>query len=123
MSKEPLPPRQYAEQVLGKAVTEDQLDELFELHAAAHPIVTHGKEHVVTFGGSPLRRRTKVEILTINPKVAPSAVRIVAVGKAFCNEDEDQWNRRLGVTIAFARALERLRRDYVEERATLADPA
>lgn len=105
----PLPPRKYAEQVLGKAVTSEQLDKLFELHAAAHPVVEHTK----------IRQRRNhniptpccnVAILDLDPGRGPAGrpTEVLATGQSICNP-RDQWNRRLAVTIAFGRALKQLR--------------
>ena len=119
---EPLPPRQHAEQALGKAVTSEQLDELFTLHAAAHPVVTRNPitEKVPVDVGRGFfqteiiktdRFKTTVEIFSSDPcRSAASGRRVVldALGKAHQNVG-DQFNRRLGVTIAFGRALKELR--------------
>lgn len=109
--KSPLPPKQYSKAVLGNAATEAQLEELHELHAAAHPIVTHTRSEFRPIGESTVvrRRQTRVEILSGNPKAVPTSVHRIAEGHAICNEDLDQWNKRLGVTIAFGRALKKLR--------------
>lgn len=116
--KDPLPPRQYAAQVLGKAATQEQLDELFSLHAAAHPVVEHG--HILNPKAEPydvtklkpeqpeLVRCCTVAILSSNPAAPTSRARTLVTAQAVCNPG-DQWNRRLGVTIAFGRALKKLR--------------
>lgn len=108
--KDNLPPRQYAEQVLGRAVSAEQLERLFDLHAAAHPVVTHDVVAEVELGGEWWHniKRCTVEILDHNPSTfeGPPAATI-ARGRALCSP-EDQWNRRRGVTIAFGRALKEL---------------
>jgi len=116
MSRETLPPRRYAEQVLGKAVTPEQLDELFELHAAAHPVVRRQEvwsKHLVPNepGGEQVTViRTTVEIQSRNPIGAQAPVSVMGNGVAYQNP-EDEFNKRLGVTIAFGRALKDLRRE------------
>lgn len=110
----PLPPRQYAEQVLGKAATREQLDELFALHAAAHPVVEHSEiadPKLEPFEGPEgMVRCCTVGILSSNPAAPTSRARTMATAQSICNP-EDQWNRRLGVTIAFGRALKKLREE------------
>lgn len=121
-----LPPRQYAEQVLGRAASREQLDELFELHAAAHPVVEHSwipNEAAKPYDVTQLKpdepelvRCTTVVIYDHNPSTfeGPPAATI-ASGQAVCNP-LDQWNRRLGTTIAFGRALKELHRRVEGER-------
>lgn len=110
--RENLPPRQYAEQVLGKGASSEQLDELFfRLHAAAHPVVKHDVVAEVEIRGvwwHNLKRCT-VEIYDHNPSTfdGPPAATI-ASGQALCSPG-DQWSRSRGVTIAFGRALTKLR--------------
>lgn len=106
-----LPPQKYAEQVLGNAATIDQLGKLFELHAAAHPVVTHDVVAEVEIRGEWWHniKRCKVEILSHNPKgFLGNPAEILASGQALCSPD-DQWQKRRGVEIAFGRALEALR--------------
>lgn len=109
-----MPPRKYAEQVLGKAATEEQLDELFRLHAAAHPVVTHDVVAQVEIRGNWWHnlKRTTVEIYSSNPATAFSGPtpKTIARGTTICSPD-DQWSRRRGVEVAFGRALHRLRVD------------
>lgn len=109
--KDNLPPRMYAQQVLGNAATLDQLDELFALHAAIHPVV----EHVVV-SEVPIRgvwwhnlKRTIVTLYDHNPATfegPPAAT--MAKGMALCSP-HDQWSRKRGVEVAFGRALAELR--------------
>lgn len=123
--KDNLPPRKYAEQVLGKAVSSEQLDELFSMHAAAHPVVEHGtipnpkaRPYDVTMlkpEEPELVRCTTVALLSNNPSFPGGRSDVIASGQAVCNP-EDQWNRRLGVTIAFGRALVRLRHNVRRTR-------
>jgi hypothetical protein len=103
----------YAEQVLGRAASPEQLDELFQLHAAAHPIVKHGQiEEVPDEAQSHLLGQPKcqIEILSHHPSFSFSGPppQLLASGRAICSL-EDQWCRRLGVTIAFGRALKQMR--------------
>ncbi|HEX7246437.1 MAG TPA: hypothetical protein VF245_12830 [Solirubrobacterales bacterium] len=101
-------PRKYAEQVLGKGASAEQLDELFRLHAAAHPVV----EHSTVYTRDPEDGRLPcctVVILSHRPdQIGGPTARVIASGQAVCNP-LDQWSRKLGVTIAFGRALTRLR--------------
>lgn len=108
--KENLPPRMYAEQVLGKAATSEQLDELFALHAAAHPVVTHDVVTEIQIRGEWWHnlKRTTVEIYGLNPAAAQYPVVTVAKGVAILSPN-DQWNKRRGVEVAFGRALRALR--------------
>lgn len=103
----PKPPRQYAETVLGKAASSEQLDELFELHAAAHPLVEHSEIP------NKLAREVADQPETVRCDTVVFLSRadggdVIASGQAICNPG-DQWSRRLGVTIAFGRALKTLR--------------
>lgn len=108
--KDNLPPRKYAEQVLGKAASSDQLDELFRLHAAAHPIVTHDVATEVEIRGEWWHsvKRTRVEIYPWDPRLSRVRPMAIASGQTLCSPG-DQWSRRRGVTIAFGRALTSLR--------------
>lgn len=107
-----LPPRRYAEQVLGRAATQEQLDELFALHAAAHPVVEHSEipdPKLYPFEGPEgMVKCTTVGILSSNPAAPTSRARTIVTAQAVCSP-EDQWSRRLGTTIAFGRALKKLR--------------
>lgn len=109
--KENLPPRKYAEQVLGKAATPEQLDELFRLHAAAHPVVVRDVVELVKIRGEWWHniKRTAVEIYDHNPAAfqGPPAS-LIAVGQALKSPD-DQWSKRRGNEVAFGRALRNLR--------------
>lgn len=109
--RDPLPPRKYAEQVLGSAATSEQLDELFRLHAAAHPVVTHTVIDEKMIRGELWHniKLTIVEFWSHNPNSIPDGpTSTIAKGQAFCSPD-DQWNRRRGVEVAFGRALRSLR--------------
>lgn len=120
--KDNLPPRTYAEQVLGKAASSEQLDELFRLHAAAHPVVTHDVLAEAEIRGEWRHniKRTRVEIFDHNPSTfdGPPAATI-AQGSTLLSPG-DQWNRRRGVTIAFGRALTNLRMEIEGVRHAVA---
>jgi hypothetical protein len=108
-----LPPRKYAEQVLGKAATVEQLDELFRLHAAAHPVVTHDVVDEIEIRGEWWHnlKRTTVEIYSSNPATFTGpAASTIAKGVTIKSPD-DQWNKRRGVEVAFGRALRNLREE------------
>lgn len=110
--KDNLPPRQYAEQVLGKGASSEQLDELHQLHSSAHPVVTHGRGVVtISEGRQRLRSWTNVSILSANPSTPTGPTpKVIAVGVAICNTDSgDQYSKSRGVAIAFGRALVKLR--------------
>jgi hypothetical protein len=103
--------REYAERVLGKAISGEQLDQLFELLPTARPVVirkrgtetrpVHGAvvDHVYPAGIV-----TRVELREGHHPTAP----IAAWAEARQNP-ADQFNRRVGVAIAFGRALKNLR--------------
>lgn len=107
-------PREYAEAVLGKAASSEQLDELFELAPDAHPIVTHGiaPETKITRGGIEEiwhnLNETTVEIFDHRPGSDDQPAACLVTGYATCSPD-DQWERRRGTTIAFGRGLAALR--------------
>lgn len=109
--KDNLPPRMYAEQVLGKAATSEQLDELFRLHAAAHPVVTHDVvDHAFVRGAwwNNLKR-TVVTIYSHNPATFEGPPSVTIAEGATLKSPDDQWNKRRGVEVAFGRALRVLR--------------
>lgn len=109
--KENLPPRQYAEQVLGKAATPEQLDELFQLHAAAHPVVTHDVVDEIQIRGAWWHnlKRTTVEIYDHHPAAFQGPPAMLMVKTVAIKSPDDQWNKRRGVEVAFGRALRSLR--------------
>lgn len=103
--------RDYAEKVLGKAASKEQLDELFELEALAHPVVTHDIYREMKVRGEIWHnlKETSVEIFDRRPGTGDEPAVLLVTGLTWCSPD-DQWNRRRGVTIAFGRALKELRR-------------
>lgn len=103
----PKPPLQYAETVLGRAASSEQLDELFELYASAHPLVEHSKIDN-KFARERPNEPERVLCTTVILVSRVDRGDVIASGQAICNPG-DQWNRRLGVTIAFGRALKTLR--------------
>lgn len=111
--KDNLPPRQYAEQVLGKAATSEQLDELFQLHAAAHPMVTHDVVAEVEIRGEWWHniKRTTVTLYSHNPSDFQGPPASTIAEGVTLKSPEDQWNRSRGVEIAFGRALRKLREE------------
>lgn len=116
MARDQLTPREYAERALGKAASAEQLDKLFQLHPDAYPIVEHGRIRKRRNHNVPVPCCT-VCILSWKPnpgRAKEKAPSVVASATAVCNP-RDQWNRRIGLSIAFGRAFKTLSQRFVEE--------
>lgn len=92
-----------AERVLGKAVHQAAIDRLFEIWPSAEVEVKHsdGRHDGVD-----------LKITHINIFMAPrgNAPNESVFGRARCRLDDDQWDRKVGIKLAFNRALKAIPR-------------
>jgi hypothetical protein len=103
--------RPLAERVLGHAATPAQLDELFGLCPIARVTVSHDKAAATRrpFNGDPFPfTRATYVVISAQVDPPPAEPRVLAGGEALLNP-ADTYSRQLGTTIAFGRALKKLR--------------
>lgn len=96
-----------AQRVLGKAVHPAAIDRLYELWPEAQVYVQHEPN-----SGPPAKAAGKR--YTIVSIVRTSAGLVEVKGEAICAQD-DQWNRKRGIELAFRRALDEVRREVEVE--------
>lgn len=107
-----LPGHHFVRRVLGNAVHPRAVDRLFELWPEADVAVRHGDDR---HDGVELKV-TRVNIAKKRDPV-PTAATPLALGDARCRLDCDSWDRRHGISLAFRRALQEVRRMAEREAA------
>jgi hypothetical protein len=109
--------------IVGRAVHNDALDRLFELWPGALVRVTHKTEHIpdlTRMDGCTRDARWHRQITTVSIDDPVSGYTVF--GRAECAPG-DQWDRKVGIAMAFRRALTKVRERvaYVEHQRLLRD--
>jgi hypothetical protein len=103
--------------IVGKAVHDDALDRLFELWPSALVRVQHNSEHIpdlTRMDGCTRdeRRHRQITVVSIDDPDSGYTV----FGRAECAPG-DQWDRKLGIAMAFRRALVKVRKRVDHQKA------